>query len=300
MTDTEYTLLAKRINQRLVQALRLGTVNTDGKHFQQELAAIGKNRLPEKLSYLHGKNVDKVLSIANKYKDITKFYGPIQGSVKSELRKRTPLEKKYISLVRKVNSRMREMEREGLGDLGGYQEAIGVLKMMYESLIYQGIPGDSFPVMPEDLPSSANLKEIVNDFVQFVRSPMTTARGRREYIDSVDKAFMDRGESGSDFFSSMATPLMKKDKIVLGYWVSIYGSLTHPWLVSDQIVETVQELNASGQARGGMSTVRQIQRMAEAWRKDTEGHRSWYGYLAAAIAGQLKHFKLSGVKPDKQ
>ena len=43
-------------------------------HFQQELASIGKNRLPEKLSYLHGKNVDKVLSIANKYKDITKFY----------------------------------------------------------------------------------------------------------------------------------------------------------------------------------------------------------------------------------
>lgn len=299
MTDTEYTLLAKRINQRLVQALRLGTVNTDGKHFQQDLAAIGKNRLPEKLSYLHGKNVDKVLAIANKYKDITKFYGPIQGSVKSEMRKRTPLEKKYISLVRKVNSRMREMEREGLGDLGGYQEAIGVLKMMYESLIYQGIPGDSFPVMPEDLPPSANLKEIVNDFVQFVHSPMTTARGRREYIDSVDKAFTDRGESGSDFFSSMATPLTKKDKIVLGYWVSIYDSLTHPWLVSDQIVETVQELNASGQARGGLGTVRQIQRMAEAWHKDREGHRSWYGYLAAAIAGQLKHFKLSDMKPEK-
>ena len=228
MTDKEYTLLAKRINQRLVQALRLGTVNTDGKHFQQDLAAIGKTRLPEKLSYLRGNNVDAVLSIANKYKDITRFYGPIQGSVKSEVRKRTALEKKYMSLVRKVNSRMREMEREGLGDLGGYQEAVGVLKMMYESLIYQGISGDSFPVMPEDLPASANLKEIVNDFVQFVHSPMTTARGRREYIDSVDKAFMDRGESGADFFSSMATPLTTKDKIVLGYWVSIYGSLTHP------------------------------------------------------------------------
>ena len=111
MTDKEYTLLAKRINQRLVQALRLGTVNTDGKHFQQDLAAIGKTRLPEKLSYLRGNNVDAVLSIANKYKDITRFYGPIQGSVKSEVRKRTALEKKYMSLVRKVNSRMRDGTR---------------------------------------------------------------------------------------------------------------------------------------------------------------------------------------------
>lgn len=70
--------------------------------------------------------------------------------------------------------------------------------------------------------------------------------------------------------------------------------------MSDQIVETVQELNASGQTRGGLGTVRQIQRMSEAWHKDSEGHRSWYGYLAAAIAGQLKHFKLSDVKPEKQ
>lgn len=292
MTDKEYTLLAKRINQRLVQALRLGTVNTDGKHFQQDLAAIGKTRLPEKLSYLHGNNVDAVLSIANKYKDITRFYGPIQGSVKSEVRKRTALEKEYVSYVRKVNSRMREMEREGLGDLGQYQDAEAHLRMMYESLIFQGIPGDTFPTMPEDLPPSSNLKEIVNDFVQFVSAPITTAKGRREYVESTQQAFWDYGEEGADFFSRLANNLTEQDKVVLGYWVSIYGSLTHPWLVSDQIVETVQELNNSGQESGGLGTVRQIQRMAWHWHKDPEGHRSWYGYLAAAIAGQLKHFKL--------
>lgn len=292
MTDKEYTLLAKRINQRLVQALRLGSVNIEGKHLQQDLASIGLNRLPEKLSYLHGNNVNAVLGIANKYKDTTRLYGPIQGSIKAGVKKRTALEKKYISLVRKVNSRMRQMEREGLGDLGGYQEAVAVLRMMYESLIYQGIRGDSFPVMPEDLPPSANLKEIVNDMVQFVNSPITSAAGRRSYIQSVEDAFWDRGGASANFFSSLQHTLTKKDKLVLGYWVSIYRSLTHPWLASEQIVETVQELNDSGKAQGGLSTVRQIQRMAEAWHKDPEGHRSWYGYLAAAIAGQLKHFKL--------
>lgn len=283
MTDREYTLLAKRLNQRIVTAINLRSLNPDGFDLVRGLEALGMCRFPEKLSWIPQAKQTQVLMLANKYAPFKKLYGPVQGHVKEEQR-RSVEEIDYVRLVRKVNARMDQLEREGYGSLGGYQDPIAILKMLYDSLEYQGINSKRFPLLPAELPPSADLKEIVNDFTMFLKSPLSTAGGRRHYLSIAKQSF------GGGMFDNVK--LSKVDKVVLAFWVSIYQSVTHPWLVSDQIIDTVIELDNSGRAAGGMGTVRQIQRMAEAWHHDPEGHRSWYGYLAAAIAGQLKHFKL--------
>lgn len=297
MTEKEYKLLAKRTNQRLVTALNIGILNNEGLHIQQELQRLGYTRFPERMSRVSSGKLKETIAVLQKYDTVKNFYsdavrGKVKASEKKGRQSRDRYEQMYIDMVRKVNRRMREMERDGLGYTDDGEAPIAILKLLYDSLQTQGIQGKSFPVNPTELPPSADISEIVKDFAVFINSELTTKKSRREYEKAAEGAFMDRGMPGHDYFSSIE-PLSKKQKLVLAYWVSVYGNLrNHAFLVSDQIVEAVVILDNAKKLKAGMGAVRDIQRIVTAYEKNPEGSRSFIGYLNRALTGQLKYFRL--------
>lgn len=297
MTEQEYKLLAKRTNQRLVTALNIGALNIEGLHIEQELQRLGYTRFPERMSRVPSGKLKETIAVLQKYDTVKKFYGDVvRGKVKASEKKgrqsRDRYERMYINMVRKVNRRMREMERAGLGYTDDGEKPIAVLKLLYDALQTQGIQGKSFPVNPTELPPSADISEIVKDFAVFINNELTTKKGRREHEKSAEFAFMDRGRPGHDYFSSIGQ-LSKKQKLVLAYWVNVYGDLrNNSYLASDQIVDAVVMLDDADKLKVGMGAVRDIQRIVTAYVKNPEGSRSFIGYLNRALTGQLKYFRL--------
>lgn len=297
MTEQEYKLLAKRTNQRLVTAINIGTYNIEGQRIQQELYKLGFTRFPERMSRVPASKLADTIRVLQDYDSVKRFYGDLNGESSKKAEKkgrqtRNVWERTYVDKVRQVNRRMRQMEKEGLGYTEDGEEPIAVLKHMYDVLELQGIKTDFFPVNPAELPPSAAINEIVASFSLFLENELTTQKGRREYQKASEYAFTDSGETGHDYFSSREK-LTKKQKLVLAYWVAVYGDLrSHANLDSDQIVEAIVILDNNNKLKGGMASVRDLQRIITAYNKNPEGSRSFIGYLQRALLGQLKHFRL--------
>lgn len=297
MTEQEYKLLAKRTNQRLVTAINIGTYNIEGQRIQRELFKLGFTRFPERMSRVPASKLAETIRVLQDFDSVKRFYGDLQGESSKKAEKkgrqaRNTYERLYMEKVRQVNRRMRQMEKEGLGYTEDGEEPVAILKLMYDALNTQGIKSGYFPVNPAELPPSASVDELVKDFSVFLENELTTQKGRREYQKAAEYAFTDSGETGHDYFSSREK-LTKKQKLVLAYWVAVYGDLrSHANLDSDQIVEAIVILDNNNKLKGGMASVRDLQRIITAYNKNPEGSRSFIGYLQRALLGQLKYFRL--------
>lgn len=245
MTKAEYISAAKRINQRLVEAERVGSRSSVYDAVERALAKEGRRRLPERVGRLTDAELAPYMSIAQQYSGIRSFRAAgakarprrkMSAAEKAQKQKEAALRKEYKAIRTRVNKQLKEVFR-----IPGamHTDVVTQLFSDIESYLRPGAILSATAVLPEleDIDPS-KLKEAIMDLTHYSQDPHLNvktfnARQRKqlENLSAEKRKLFAEGytDKGAKKGSIWAIDTEERAERLRGYYASIFYKTLQKW-----------------------------------------------------------------------
>lgn len=292
-TNTDYTLLAKRLNQRMVSAEIANSYSNEYAIIQRELAALGvesktgRLRFPERIAKMSDADVQKFEKVAKAYESITSFRA--KGAKAPEKRTLTRAENKYMKTAIKLNKMLDNSEAVGADKTYAYKRA---MKLLEDEFGTQRFPVSGRYVDSKKISRVLNIMISLSDDVRLKLKKDTQKTGAK--VNSGKKKSKNKimKTSNLELFVKMSDNVVKWERNhgnkIFGYYRDKNGNIVYSDDArEEQIQETAMALAFWAERKNSKSVVPSsetvINSVLDAFNEDTGKEVDPSGAVMSAI-----------------